>query len=103
MSKVSLVAKIEAKEGKGDDLVAAFGELLDHVSAESGTIHYVVHRSTTEPDVFYVTEIYENQAALDAHMGSEKFAAFGGSLGDIVASGDLQMLVPVGAAKGLDL
>ena len=103
MSKVSLVAKIEAKDGKADELAASFGALFADVSTKAGTIEYVLHRSTTDPNVLYVTEVYENQAALDAHMGSDHFKSFGGSLGDLVKGADLQFLIPIGAGKGLDL
>jgi len=103
MSKVSVVARIDAKEGKGDELIAAFDKLLAEVAKEPGTIQYVLHRSSTDPDVLYMTEIYENQAALDAHMGSDHFKSFGAGLGDLVKGADLQFLTPVSAAKGLDI
>jgi (4S)-4-hydroxy-5-phosphonooxypentane-2,3-dione isomerase len=103
MSKVSLVARIEAKDGKADELVAAFDKLLAEVAKEPGTIHYVLHKSTTDPNALYVTEIYEDQAALDAHMGSDHFKSFGAGLADLVNGADLQFLTPVSAAKGLDL
>jgi quinol monooxygenase YgiN len=103
MAKVSVIAKIEAKDGKGDELVAAFEKLLADVANEPRTIHYILHRSTTDPNVLYMTEIYEDQAALDAHMGSDYFKSFGASLGDLVNGADLQFLTPVAVGKGLDL
>jgi quinol monooxygenase YgiN len=99
--KVSVVAKLTIKADQADEFPAAWDDFLAHVDAnEPGTEHYMLHRSSTEPNVFYATEIYENQAALDAHMGSDAFAAFGGSLGDFIESADLQFLAPVKAAKG---
>ena len=103
MSKVSVVARIEAKDGKGDELIAAFGTLFAEVANEPGCIEYVLHRSSTDPNVLYVTEVYADQAALDTHMGADYFKTFGGSLGDLVNGADLQFLTPVLAAKGLDL
>jgi (4S)-4-hydroxy-5-phosphonooxypentane-2,3-dione isomerase len=101
MSKVSVVAKLTVKPDKIDDFPAAWDDLLAHVDAnEPGTEHYVLHQSSTEPNVFYVTEVYADQAALDAHMGSDVFAAFGGGLADYVDGGDMQILAPVKAAKG---
>jgi quinol monooxygenase YgiN len=100
MSKVSVVAKLTVKPEKADSFADQWDALLAHVSAnEPGTEHYVLHRSTTEPNVFYVTEVYENQAALDAHMGSDAFAAFGGSLGDFIEGVDMQFLAPLKSAK----
>jgi len=101
MSKVSVVAKLTIKADKADEFPAAWDALLEHIDAnEPGTEHYMLHRSSTEPNVFFVTEVYEDQAALDAHMGSEPFGAFGASLGDFVEGADMQFLVPVKAAKG---
>ena len=100
MSKVSVVAKLTIKPEKADEFADQWDSLIAHIDAnEPGTEHYVLHRSTTEPNVFYVTEVYENQAALDAHMGSDAFASFGASLGDFVEGVDMQFLAPVRAAK----
>jgi quinol monooxygenase YgiN len=100
MSQVSIVANLTVKEGREDEFIALWDELFAHVSAdEPGCEHYVLHRSTTEPNVFYVTEVYADQAALDAHMGSDVFATFGASLGDVVEGGGMQFLVPVKTAK----
>lgn len=101
MSKVSVVAKLTVKPDKVDAFPAAWDDLLAHIDDnEPGTEHYVLHQSTSEPTVFYVTEVYKDQAALDAHMGSDMFANFGGALADYIDGGDMQLLAPVKAAKG---
>ena len=46
-----------------------------------------------------VTELYEDQAALDAHLGGPAMAALAG-LGDAIESADLQLANPVSVAKG---
>ena len=100
MGKVSVVAKLTVKADKADDFPKAWEDLLAHVKAnESGTEHYVLHRSSTEPNVFFVTEIYEDQAALDAHLSSDVFAKFGAGLADVVEGGDMFFLEPVATAK----
>jgi quinol monooxygenase YgiN len=100
MSQVSVVANLTVKPGKEDEFLALWDNVLAHVTDnEPGTQHYVLHRSTTERNVFYVTEVYDDQAALDAHMSSDVFAAFGASLGDIVEGGGMQILEPVRTAK----
>ena len=100
--KVSVVAKLTIKAEKADEFPAAWDDFLAHVDAnEPGTEHYMLHRSSAEPNIFYVTEIYGNQAALDAHLSSDAFAAFGGGLGGFFEGApDLQFLTPVKAAKG---
>lgn len=101
MSKVSVVAKLTIKADKADDFPAAWDALLDYIDAsEPGTEHYMLHRSGKVPNEFYVTEVYADQAALDAHMASGPFAEFGAALGDFIENADLQFLTPVKAARG---
>ncbi|MBM3671902.1 MAG: antibiotic biosynthesis monooxygenase [Actinobacteria bacterium] len=100
MSKVSAVAKLVVKDGTGDEFPAAFDDLFEHIAEhEDGTQHYVLHRSTKDPNVFYMTEIYLDQAALDEHSKSEPFAGLAGALGAFVESVDLDFCTPVKVAK----
>jgi quinol monooxygenase YgiN len=99
MSKVSVVATITAKKGRGEEIIAAFDSAKDAVASEPGTLLYVLHRNQSNPDVFYVTELYEDQAALDAHMSGAAVAALAG-IGDAVESFDLQFANPVSVGKG---
>jgi quinol monooxygenase YgiN len=99
MSKVSVIATITAKAGRGDDIVAAFDGAKDAVAEEPGTLVYALHRNQANPDLFYVTELYEDQAALDAHMAGPAMAALAG-LGDAIEGFDLQFATPVSVAKG---
>jgi autoinducer 2-degrading protein len=97
--QVSVVATITAKRGRGDEIVAAFDGAKDAVQAEAGTLQYVLHRSQADPDVFYVTELYADQAALDVHMAGAAMAALAG-IGDAIDGVDLQFATPVSVAKG---
>ena len=101
MSKVTVVATLKVKADKVDAFPDAWDAVLAHIDAnEPGTEHYMLHRSTTDPTEFFVTEVYVDQAALDAHMGSDAFAAFGATLGDFLDGGDMTVCTPVKAAKG---
>jgi quinol monooxygenase YgiN len=101
MSQVSVVANLTVKEGKEDEFLGLWDDLIAHVQAnEPGCQEYTIHQSTTEPNVFYITELYDDQAAFDAHMSSPAFAAFGASIGDVVEGGGMQILTPVKRAKG---
>ncbi len=102
MGKVSVIATLRVKDGKGDAFPAAFDEFFRHVEGEDGTEHYVLHRSSTDPNLFFMTELYVDEAAFQAHSGSDAFAALAGGLGDYVDSFDLQMAAPV-KAVGVEL
>jgi len=104
MAKVSAVAKLVVKPDKADDFVNQWDDVLDHVkNNEPGTEQYAIHRSNKDSNVFYVTELYKDQAALDAHSGSDAFAGLVGKLGDYIESADLDFCTPIRSAKGLDL
>jgi quinol monooxygenase YgiN len=94
MGKVSVIATIKVKEGRGDDVIAAFASGAALLHTEPGTEQYLLHRNQNDPNTFYVTELYTDQAALDAHMAGEVMKALGGGLGDAIESFDLQFANP---------
>jgi quinol monooxygenase YgiN len=102
MAKLSVIATITAKPGQREALLAAFDDFFGHVESEDGTEQYVLHRSTMNPDVCFMTELYTDQAAFDAHSGSEAFAGLTGKLGGLIEAVDLQLAEPV-KAVGVDL
>jgi len=99
MTQISVVATITAKAGRGDEIIGAFDSAKDAVQAEEGTLQYVLHRSQANPDVFYVTELYADQAALDVHVGGAAIAALAG-IGDAIDGVDMQFATPVSVATG---
>jgi len=98
MSNVTVIASITVKEGKADVLRKAFEEFWPSLADEPGTQQYVLHHSTTNPNLFFVTELYTDQAAFDAHANGPGFAKLGAALGDSVESFDLQMAEPLKVA-----
>jgi quinol monooxygenase YgiN len=74
---ITIVARIRAAKGKGDALAALLTEQAAVVrKAEPGCLVYRPHRSTTDPDVFVFYEVYEDDAAFDAHRKAPHLAAF---------------------------
>ena len=98
MSTVSVIATITVKDGRADTLITAFDEFWPALADEPGTLQYVLHRSSTNPNTFFVTELYADQAAFDAHAGGPGFAKLGAAMGDAIDSFDLQMAEPIKVA-----
>ncbi len=73
---VSLIAKIPIKEGKMDEAVAAFKQLMVKVAGEPGTLLYTINRAESAPNTLVIMERYRDKAALDAHSSSDYFKAF---------------------------
>ena len=79
MSQIARYGKATAREGRGQELaeilLAAAAELED----DPGCQLYLINRQAGQPDVIWVTELWRDQAALDASLeqirGSESVSA----------------------------
>ena|SRR3546814_170280 len=101
MSQVTVIARIQAQEGKRDELVAAFREYFPQVGTEDGTVVYAISTDTADETSVWVYELYTGGDALQAHSGSDAFKAFGATIGALLAGApELHICTPV-QAKGL--
>ncbi len=73
---ISVIAKIPVKEGKIEDAIQAFKELMVHVAKEEGTVMYTLNQAKSNPNTLVIMERYRDKAALDAHSTSAHFKAF---------------------------
>jgi quinol monooxygenase YgiN len=95
VGQVALLARFTAKEGKADELVAAFEPLIDQVRNEPGTLLYVMNRAKDDPNVFWFAELYADDDAFAAHGGSEAMAKAMPVLGPLIAESELVVGEPV--------
>ncbi len=74
---LTVVAKLSAKPGKGDELATILREQAAAVvKAEPDCLVYRLHRSKKNPDLFLFYEQYRSDAAFDAHRKAPHLAAF---------------------------
>lgn len=103
MSKVAVLAKMVAQDGKRDEAVAKLQSLVDHAGSEGGTEVYVMHVSDSDPNVIWFYELYTDTDALTAHGTSDVMKQVGGGLRDVMAARpEITLLTPVGG-KGVSL
>jgi len=101
MSKIAMAVKIPAAPGKGNELAAAMEFALENVRHESGTRYYILHADASNPDVLWMYELYDSQADLDAHMGSDWFKELTGKIMPLVGGApEFHSLRPLGG-KGI--
>ena len=95
---IGVVATIRTKDGTQAEFEQAFAELAAAVRAnEPGNKLYQLTRSRTEAGVYKVLELYEDQAAVDAHRGSAHFKELGAKLGPSMAGRpDVEVLDAIG-------
>ena len=99
MPRVALFSRVTVKEGKAEELIAAFRPVFEQVEKEPGTLLYVLHRSRDDPGLFWVSELYADDDAFAAHSGSDAMAAATPVLGELIAESELIIGEPV-SAKG---
>jgi quinol monooxygenase YgiN len=73
---ISVIAKIPIKDGKMEEAIQAFKELMVHVAKEEGTVMYTMNQAKSNPNALVIMERYRDKAALDAHSASPQFKAF---------------------------
>src|SRR5262245_6419416 len=100
MADLAYIVKLRTVAGKRDDVLAAMGPLVDATEDEPGTLVYVMHADTTDPDVIWFYERYVDQDALTAHMGSAAMAEAGGKLGGLLAAAPEMTPAEVVRSKG---
>lgn len=81
---VSMIIKLPAQEGKGEELVAVLGEVVAATASEPGTLQYICLQDNSNPDIVWMFEMYEDQAAVEAHSNGEVFKAAFPKLGKLL-------------------
>jgi len=91
---IGVIATLKVQDGKGAALEAVFEELAAQVRAnEPGNKLYRLCRSRSDANTYVVMEIYDDQAAVEAHGQSEHFRAAGAKIGACLAGRpDIQYL-----------
>lgn len=83
---LTVVAKLAAKPGNGDELAAILREQVAAVlQAEPDCLVYRLHRSRKNADLFLFYEQYRSEAAFDLHRKAPHLAAFRGRRDPLVA------------------
>jgi quinol monooxygenase YgiN len=83
---LTVIASLKVQDEGRVAFEAAADDMIAYVNAnEPGTITYVCHRSKSDPTEYVFYEVYENQAALDAHGTSPQMQKFFGAVGGLLA------------------
>jgi quinol monooxygenase YgiN len=64
---VRLVISISAAPGKGNELLKAMQARCETSRGDAGCLQFEVFQSAADPDRLALLELWESQAALDAH------------------------------------
>jgi quinol monooxygenase YgiN len=86
MTMIGAIAVLRTREGAGAEFEAVFAKLAAAVRAgEPGNLVYQLTRSRTEPGVYKVLEVYQDDEAVAAHRASPHYRELGAALGPFLA------------------
>ena len=67
---ITLIAKLPIVEGRMDEALAEFKELMSRVAKEEGTVLYSLNREKANPNTLVVVEQYRDQDSLKFHSST---------------------------------
>jgi quinol monooxygenase YgiN len=82
---IHLIAHLVAKPGQEQALIDAVLAIVPAVLREPGCIAYVPHVSTERPGTVVMYEVWENQAAIDAHAAGPNLGALSARFDTLLA------------------
>jgi quinol monooxygenase YgiN len=85
MSLIVVVARLQAKPEKRDELVAAAQKAIAATRQEPGCISYAMYQDTASENDFVFVEEWQDIGALRQHTGSDHLAELGQALPDLLA------------------
>ena len=83
---VKVIAFVSVKEGQEAAFEAAARTCVAASRAEPGVLHYDLWREAEGERRYVFNELYADQAAVQAHMASDHFKAFGLAARDLAAA-----------------
>lgn len=96
MSKpLTIIARVQAKPGQAEKLLAAQKELTAAVVKEPGCLKYEPHLSNQHPGLVIFVESWESYELWQVHMEAPALQAFRAKAGDLVESVVIDQMTPV--------
>ncbi len=82
---IAVIARMPIKEGKIDEAINAFKELMVKIAEEEGTLRYTLNRDSSSSENLVIVEAYKDKEALKAHSSTPYFLEFSAKLPALLA------------------
>lgn len=92
---LTIIARVQAKPGQADNLLAAQKELVAAVVKEPGCLKYEPHVSNQHPGLVIFVESWESYDLWQVHMQAPALKAFQEKAGHMVESVVIDQMTPV--------
>jgi len=73
---ITVIAKLPIKEGKMEEALGEFKELMSKVAKEEGTVLYSLNKEKSNPNTLVVVEQYKDKDAFNLHSSTPHFKEF---------------------------
>lgn len=83
---VKVIAFVTVKAGEEEAFESVASICIAASRSEPGVLYYDMWREQDGERRYFFNELYSDQAAVDAHMASDHFKAFGKAVRDLVAA-----------------
>lgn len=98
MGQLTIVANIQAKEGRVDLVKAELEKLIDTTRAEPGCVQYDLHQDNADPAHFLFFENWESREHWQVHMGAQHLKDYLAATDGAVASFTVREMTKVETA-----
>ena len=86
MSKITVVAKVVAKNAAIEQVKAELLKMIGPTRQEPGCIEYRLHQDHEDPTVFLFYENWENLSCLEQHTKTTHYQGYVAAVGDLLAA-----------------
>ncbi len=100
-STIAVLAKLTAKPGNRDQVVAILSDMVAAVEDEPGTVTYALHTANDDDVTIWFYERYTDDTALAAHSAGDAMKALGPRLAGLMAARPEIIRLTPHAAKGV--
>jgi quinol monooxygenase YgiN len=83
---IKVIAFVSVKPGHEDAFEAAAAQCVAGSRNEAGVLHYDLWREAEGERRYVFNELYQDEAAIEAHRGSDHYKAFGLAARDLAAA-----------------
>lgn len=96
MSKFAMFGKLTAHPGKREELAKMMLESQETLSGMDGCIYYILHEAEEDPDLLWITELWESREAHAASLQNEQVRELIGRCMPLIAEAGGIKVKPIG-------
>ena len=95
----AFITHMRARPGQREALIELTGTMQAQTAGEDGVPIYAFHTAADSPDDFWFYDLYETEAAHEAHCATPAFQHMMKSFGELAEMVQFTKLIPYGPVK----